>query len=142
MINNADTHQAIYKATWLYDGVCILCDGAIQYALRHEKSPNIRFVTIQSDEGRALARQYGVDPNEPDTFIFISNDKALIKSDGVIELSTYLRGITSIVRFGWIIPKPIRDWLYLLVASNRYKLFGKKQECRIPDEKHRTRFVI
>lgn len=136
--NNADT----YPATWLYDGVCILCDGAIQYTLRHEKSPNIRFVAIQSDQGKELARLHGVDPDEPDSFIFISNGKALLKSDGVIELSTYLRGITSIARFGRIIPKPFRDWLYILVATNRYKWFGKKQECRIPDENQRARFII
>lgn len=131
-----------YQATWLYDGDCVLCDGAIGFTLRHEKAAQIQFISIQSPNGCELARMHGIDPSSPESFLFISNGKACMKSDGVIELSTYLRGTASVVRFGWIIPRPLRDWLYTLIARNRYKWFGKKQRCIIPDDKHRARFVL
>jgi predicted DCC family thiol-disulfide oxidoreductase YuxK len=67
---------------WLYDGVCVLCSGAVHYVLKHERHHDMRFVSIQSEEGRALARKHRIDPDRPDTFLFMDDGKAFEKSAG------------------------------------------------------------
>jgi predicted DCC family thiol-disulfide oxidoreductase YuxK len=131
------------QATWLFDGVCVLCSRAVRYTLVHERTTStIRFVAIQSAEGRALARAHGIDPDQPDSFLFIENGKALAKSDGVIALSQHLKGPVHFIALGRILPKRLRDWLYDRVARNRYRLFGRSQSCMQPDAAMRSRFVL
>ncbi|CAN7496379.1 thiol-disulfide oxidoreductase DCC family protein [Bosea sp. LjRoot237] len=127
---------------WLYDGVCVLCSSGVRYTLRHERDHAIRFVAIQSHEGRELARSHGIDPDEPDSFLFIENGKALAKSDGVLALVSHLNGPARQLLVGGALPKRWRDWLYDRVARNRYRLFGKKDSCEIPDPATRHRFTL
>lgn len=127
---------------WLYDGVCVLCSGGVRYTLRHERDHAIRFVAIQSREGRELAEAHGIDPDEPDSFLFIENGKALAKSDGVLALVRHLNGSARLLLLGQVLPKRWRDWLYDRVARNRYRLFGKKDSCEIPDPATRHRFTL
>lgn len=127
---------------WLYDGVCVLCSGAVQYTLRHEREPAIRFVAIQSREGRALAQAHGIDPDDPESFLFIEGGKALAKSDGVLALMRHLRGPARLLLVGAVLPRAIRDWLYDHVARNRYRWFGQKTACERPDPAQRHRFTL
>ena len=127
---------------WLYDGVCVLCSGAVQYTLRHEREPAIRFVAIQSREGRALAQAHGIDPDDPESFLFIEDGKALAKSDGVLALLRHLRGPARLLRIGAVLPQAMRDWLYDRVARNRYRWFGQKTACERPDPAQRHRFTL
>jgi predicted DCC family thiol-disulfide oxidoreductase YuxK len=127
---------------WLYDGVCVLCSGGVRYTLRHERDHAIRFVAIQSREGRELTRTHGIDPDEPDSFLFIENGKALAKSDGVLALVQHLNGPARLLLAGRALPKRWRDWLYDRVARNRYRLFGKKDSCEIPNPATRHRFTL
>ena len=127
---------------WLFDGVCVLCNGAVRYTLKHEKEPLIRFVSIQSVEGRQLALQHGLDPDDPQSFLFIENGEALPRSDGVIALARHLDGPASLIVLLRFLPKFLRDFAYDRVARNRYRLFGRKLECPIPDAGIRHRFVL
>lgn len=127
---------------WLYDGVCVLCSGGVRYTLRHERDHDIRFVAIQSLEGRALAQAHGIDPDEPDSFLFIEGGRALAKSDGVLALIRHLNGPVRLLLIGRALPKPWRDWLYDRVARNRYRLFGQKSSCEMPDPATRHRFTL
>lgn len=127
---------------WLYDGVCVLCSGAVQYTLRHEREPAIRFVAIQSREGRALAQAHDIDPDDPESFLFIEDGKALAKSDGVLALLQHLRGPARLLRIGSVLPRAMRDWLYDRVARNRYRWFGQKTACEMPDPTQRHRFSL
>lgn len=127
---------------WLYDGVCVLCSGGVHYTLRHERDHAIRFVAIQSHEGRALAQAHGIDPDDPESFLFIEDGKALAKSDGVLALLAHLRGPARLLLAGAVLPKAIRDWLYDRVARNRYRLFGRKTACEMPDPAQRHRFSL
>lgn len=127
---------------WLFDSVCVLCSWGVQYTLRHEKSPSIRFVAIQSDEGRALALRHGVDPDDPATFLFVEDGRALEKSDAVIALAKHLKGPARLIpAFAWL-PKGLRDAAYSIVATNRYRVFGKTDHCMIPRADQRDRFVL
>ncbi|UZF93039.1 thiol-disulfide oxidoreductase DCC family protein [Bosea sp. NBC_00550] len=127
---------------WLYDGVCVLCSGGVRYTLKHERDHAIRFVAIQSREGRSLALANGIDPDTPESFLFIENGQALAKSDGVLALLDHLDGPARLLLAGLLLPKPLRDWLYDRVARNRYRLFGQKTACEMPDPAQRHRFPL
>ncbi|WP_324752052.1 thiol-disulfide oxidoreductase DCC family protein [Roseovarius sp. Pro17] len=129
-------------AIWVFDSQCVLCDGGVQYTLRHEKAASIRFVAIQSSEGRALAKQHGVDPDDPSTFLFIENGVALEKSDAVIALSRHLNGPSRFVPLTKILPKGMRDFAYGIVAKHRYRLFGKMDVCMLPNAANIHRFTL
>ena len=130
------------KAIWLFDSVCVLCNGAISTALRYEIAPTIEFVSIHSPDGRAMAEKYNIDPDDPDTFLFLDNGRPYMQSDGVIALSKHMRAPISWIRFGIILPKAFRDILYDLVARNRYRFFGKLETCRLPTKAERARFTV
>jgi predicted DCC family thiol-disulfide oxidoreductase YuxK len=127
---------------WLFDGVCALCSGGVRYVLQHERQHDMRFVAIQSEEGKALALRHGIDPENPDSFLFIDENRASAKSDGVLALLDHISGPARLLRVGKLLPKPIRDWVYDRVARNRYRLFGKYSSCMIPDAALRKRFVL
>lgn len=127
---------------WLYDGVCVLCSGGVRYTLRRERDDKMRFVAIQSPEGRQLALAHGIDPDEPDSFLFIEGGRALTKSDGVLALIAHLDGPARLLLGGRMLPRQLRDWLYDRVARNRYRLFGQKASCDLPDPGQRHRFTL
>lgn len=127
---------------WLYDGVCVLCSSSVQYALKHERDHAIRFVAIQSPEGRKLAKRYGIDPDEPETFLFVEDGRAWPKSDGVLALVEHLSGPARLLKLGRVLPRAVRDRLYDRIARNRYRLFGRKDACELPDPAQRHRFVL
>jgi predicted DCC family thiol-disulfide oxidoreductase YuxK len=127
---------------WLFDGHCMLCSRAVQYHLKHEKNDAVRFVAIQAIEGRALAKSYNLDPDDPDSFLFITNGKAYEKSDAVFQLLKHVGGPARLLSIGAILPRVLRDWLYDRVARNRYAVFGKSETCHVPHPKHQHRFVL
>lgn len=129
-------------AIWLFDSQCVLCDGGVHYTLRHEKSPSIQFVAIQSAQGRALAHKHGLDPDDPTTFLFIENGTALEKSDAVFALARHLNGPARLVLAAQILPKILRDVGYSCIAKHRYRLFGKKDACILPSAETAHRFVL
>lgn len=131
-----------HAAIWLFDSHCVLCSRGVQYTLRHEKAATIRFVAIQSDEGRALVQSHDIDPDDPSTFLFIEDGVALCASDAVIALAQHLKGLGWIARLCRIIPKRLRDAAYQLIARNRYALFGRADQCIIPTAEQRHRFVL
>ena len=130
------------RAIWLFDSVCVLCEGGVRFTLRHEKEPSIRFVSIQSDEGRELAVAHGIDPDDPETFLFIDDGVPLTKSDGVIALAGHLSGPVQLIFWCRIFPKGLRDLIYEFVARNRYRIFGRKDACIVPGADTRHRFVL
>ena len=127
---------------YLFDGHCVLCSRAVRYVLRHETTPDMRFVAILSEEGRALAKANDIDPEEPESFLIIQGDDVLRSSDAIIALGRYVGGIHKIAIIGKTLPRPIRDWLYSLIAKNRYKVFGQTEACYVPNPENRDRFVL
>lgn len=127
---------------WLFDGVCVLCAWSVRFTLRNERDHILRFVAIQSAEGRAIALAHGIDPETPESFLFIEKGRAHDKSDGVISLSRHLKWPARAI--GWIglLPRPARDWLYDRLAQNRYRMFGRRETCMVPDAATRARFVL
>ncbi|MEL6596568.1 MAG: DCC1-like thiol-disulfide oxidoreductase family protein [Pseudomonadota bacterium] len=129
-------------AIWLFDSDCVLCTRGVQYTLKHEKEPTIRFVAITSDEGRALAIQHGLDPDDPTSFLFIDDGQVYDASDAVIALSRHLKGPARALPLLRLLPKALRDAGYRVFARNRYRLFGKVESCITPTPQQRHRFVL
>ena len=120
----------------------MLCSRGVHYVLRYEKSPETRFVAILSKEGRALAATHDIDPENPRSFLWLEEGKALPASDGVLALLRHVGGPAKIFRLGKIMPRPVRDWMYYAVAKNRYKVFGQMEACYVPTPENRHRFVL
>ena len=127
---------------YLFDGVCVLCSAAVAFTLRHERAPRLRFVAIQSAEGRTLARDHAIDPDNPHSFLYLDQGVVAQQSDGVIALCRELRWPWRAGVALAIVPRAVRDWLYDRVALNRYAWFGKRETCLVPDAATRARFVL
>lgn len=132
----------VKEPIWLFDAVCILCSRSVQYTLAHEQKPEINFVAIQSTQGRELALKYNIDPDDPESFIFLSQGRPLVKLEGVIELARHLNGPARAIILFRFLPKPLRDWFYDRIAKNRYRWFGKSESCMMPQQEHKYRFVL
>ncbi|MFK7744236.1 MAG: thiol-disulfide oxidoreductase DCC family protein [Roseobacter sp.] len=134
--------QTSKRAIWVFDSNCALCDGGVHYTLRHEKTDSIRFVSIQSETGRALAQKHGIDPDDPLSFLFIEQGIALEKSDAIMALADHLDGPARAARLLRFMPKWLRDAGYVVLARNRYRVFGKTDRCIIPTPQNADRFTL
>jgi predicted DCC family thiol-disulfide oxidoreductase YuxK len=126
----------------VFDAHCVFCAWSTRFILAHEAAPVIRFVAITSAEGRALAKQHGVNPDDPLTFLFIDAGKALTASDAVLAIAARLRWPWRAIGIARVIPRPLRDAAYGFVARHRYRLFGRSDACIAPDAATRARFTL
>lgn len=129
------------NAIILFDGVCNLCNGAMQFVIKRDKKSYFNFASLQSVEAQKLLEKYTLPLSDFNSFILIENDKAYIKSTGALMVLKKLNGLWPLLYGFIIIPKFIRDKIYEWIACNRYKWFGKKNECMIPTPQLKTRFL-
>ena len=125
----------------LFDGVCNLCNRSVVHIIRHDPKARFRLASLQSPIGRELVAQHGLDPDALDTIVLIDRGKVYTKSDAALRIARRLRGPS---RFWWtarLVPRPVRDAAYDLVARNRYRWFGKRDECMVPRPGDRERFL-
>jgi predicted DCC family thiol-disulfide oxidoreductase YuxK len=123
----------------LYDGVCVFCSRWIRFIAIRDNG-RFRFTAIQSAYGKRLAQAFGIDPGDPDTNAVIHGGVAHFKSDAALTVLSNLPGwrwTRALLRA----PQPLRDAVYGLVARNRYRLFGRYEECFLPDAEMRARVM-
>ena len=125
----------------LFDGICNLCNSAVQFIIRHDKKNQFLFTSLQSEAGQKLLAQYNLPANMLNSFILIENDKAYNRSTAALRIAKKLNGIIPWLYGFIILPKSVRDGIYNWVAKNRYKWFGKKDECMIPTPELKARFL-
>jgi len=130
----------------LYDGVCGLCNRLNQFLLKRDHQDRLLFASLQSDFSKKILERYGADPSDLDTVYVVENyersDERLLKrSDAILRAVGTLGGVWKISAFGKIVPRPLRDLFYRLVATNRYRVFGKYEVCMMPDPKYRKKFL-
>jgi predicted DCC family thiol-disulfide oxidoreductase YuxK len=130
------------QSVLLYDGLCGLCSATVRFTLQHERAATIRFVAIQSGAGQTLAQAHGMDVNNPESFLLIEGGRGFAKADGVIALARHLKGPARLIGLGRLVPRSIRNWLYDRIARNRYRIFGKRSACLIPDPAISHRFTL
>ena len=130
------------KTILLFDGYCNLCHASVQFVLKHEKKRDTYFTSLQSKTGMEILTYYSIDPLVTDSLVLIENNKAYIKSSAALRLAKHLKGIFPLA-FGFIIIPPfIRNCVYDFIAKNRYKWYGKKDSCLIPDPELAKRFLL
>jgi predicted DCC family thiol-disulfide oxidoreductase YuxK len=139
-------HESTTNPIVLYDGVCGLCNGAVQFLLKRDRHDRLRFASLQSDFAATLLGRHGVDHHDLDTVYVVlnpgeANEALLAKSDAFLQLAKVIGGVWGIARLGKIIPRPIRNWLYDFVARHRYQVFGKYEACMLPDPRHKHKFI-
>lgn len=125
----------------LFDGVCNLCNSSVQFVIRHDKKQIFTFSSLQSEFGQKTLNKNGLDPNNFSSFLYLENNTLHTKSSASLRVSKELSGIIKLLYIFIVIPKPIRDWIYSIVAKNRYKWFGKQDSCWIPTPELKSRFI-
>lgn len=130
------------KKIVLFDGVCNLCNRSVQFVIRHDRGDRFRFASLQGETGRKLLAERGIDTATTDSIILIDPGVAFyIKSDAALELARHLSGYRWLpFLLGWL-PRALRDAAYDLVARNRYRWFGKQEQCMVPSPELRARFL-
>ena len=124
----------------LYDGVCVFCSRWVRFVAARDSERRFRFTAIQSGYGTRLARAFGINPDDPDTNAVVHGGEVFVKSDAALTVLSHLPGWRW-VRVLRLVPKPLRDATYNLVARNRYRIFGKYEECFVPDAELRERVI-
>ena len=127
---------------WLFDGVCNLCSGSVRAVLAIDHEGLIRFTPIQSAYGRKLALEHGIDPDQPTSFLFLDGGQALEKSAAILALLRRLGAPWSWLAAAGVVPKPWLDGAYDWLATNRYRLLGKRETCLLPTPEQTARFVL
>jgi predicted DCC family thiol-disulfide oxidoreductase YuxK len=119
----------------LFDGVCNFCNFWINFIIKYDKEKKFKFAALQSEAGLKLLEKYNLPKDNFETFILLKGNKFFIKSSAVLIIAKNLKGIWKLFYALIIILKPFRDYLYEIIAKNRYKWFGKREFCRIPTQK-------
>jgi predicted DCC family thiol-disulfide oxidoreductase YuxK len=125
----------------LYDGVCGLCDRSVQLILRNDRRGRFRFAALQSDAGKALLDRFGLSPEALDSVVLVEGDRAWRKSRAALHIARRMDAPWPALWPLVIVPRPVADFLYGLVAKNRYRIFGKLDACMIPPPEVRARFL-
>lgn len=128
------------KDVILFDGVCNFCNASINFVIDHDKSRRFYFASLQSDYGQAILREHQRSVQDFETVLLVREGKLYEKSTAVLEIARHLVGWRWLYLFRFL-PTSIRDFVYGLIARNRYSLFGKADACRIPTKEERALFL-
>lgn len=125
----------------LFDGVCNLCNGTIQFIIPRDPEGRLRFAPLQSATGRALLSRSGLPTDDLETVVLVEGNRAYTKSAAAIRVAELLGWPYRLARLGRLLPRRLRDAGYDFVAANRYDWFGRKDQCMLPDEDVSDRFL-
>lgn len=125
----------------LFDGVCNFCNRTVRVIIKHDKEDKFHFAQLQSAIAKELLLEQGLHQNELSSVILIEGDRVYTKSDAVIRIALQLSGWPTIFSYSKWVPKAIRNFFYDLIAKYRYRLFGKQDNCIIPDKKVQDKFL-
>ena len=135
-MNKQLTHSII-----LFDGVCNLCNGAVNFVIKRDPRNVFKFTPLQEKQGVLLLKKHAVDSRKLDSIVLIENGNVYIKSSAALRIAKKLSGLWPLFFVLLIIPSFIRDGVYDFIAKNRYKWFGKKEQCMIPTPGLREKFL-
>jgi predicted DCC family thiol-disulfide oxidoreductase YuxK len=130
----------------LYDGVCGLCNRTVQFTLKRDRACRIRFAPLQSAFARAALARYGKDPGDLDTVYLIvdyqqASERILSKAPAILHVLSVIGGVWKIAATLRVLPVPLLNWGYDLVAKHRYRWFGQYGQCPVPTPDQRSRFI-
>ena len=123
------------------DATCALCSWGARMIHQMDRSGDIKIAPIQTETGAALMRKNGLDPLDPDSWLFIENGTVWRDFDAVIRVGERSGGVGRLCSVLRLVPRPVRDWLYQRMARNRYTMFGRGDMCALPDPAFRARLL-
>lgn len=129
------------NAIILFDGVCNLCNSSVNYVIDHDPDGYFKLGALQSETGKLYLERYDLGNEEIQTVILIENKKAYTRSTAALRIAKRLQGPVKLAWIFIILPRFIRDPLYNHIARNRYKWFGKREQCRVPTPDLKSRFI-
>ena len=130
------------KKIILFDGVCNLCDSMVNYIIKKDKKDIFRFVALQSDLGQEILKHIGINSREIDSIVLYEPGMAYYyKSSAAIEIAKNLGGVFNFGVIFKIIPSALRNPIYDYIARNRYKWYGKKDQCIVPTPELKAKFL-
>ncbi|MEE9903811.1 thiol-disulfide oxidoreductase DCC family protein [Chlorobium sp.] len=125
----------------IFDGVCNLCEFSVNLIFEHDPVGHFFFTPAQSPLGASLLSHFGINTSRLDTVVLVRGERAFTRSAAAIEIASGLDIPWNLLALFKAVPEPLRDIIYDLIAQNRYQLFGKKEECMLPTEELRRRFL-
>lgn len=130
------------KKIILFDGVCNLCNGAIQFIIKRDHKNIFQFSPLQSEIGKKLISERNIDVAVIDSIILIEPNVAYFtKSTAALEIGKHLRGLQTLSFILLWLPESLRNIVYDFIARNRYKWYGKKEECMVPNSDLKEKFL-
>ena len=123
------------------DGECVLCGTGARLIAHLDRSSEFRICPTQSPLGHAMLSHYGLDPDDPDSWLYLVDGQVFKSLDAVIRVGKRLGGWGRLLQIFRIFPKLVQDWLYKRLARNRYRLFGRREVCLVEDKGLRSRLI-
>lgn len=125
----------------LFDAICVICNGWAKFLIKHDKKLKFKLVSAQSTFGEQILQYYAMSTTHYTTMIVILNGQLYTESTALLKVMQHLGLPFSLMNTGYLIPRPIRDFLYRCVALNRYKLFGQTNTCLLPSADNKLHFL-
>lgn len=125
----------------LFDGVCNFCNGSVNWVIDRDRAKRVRFASFQSPAGQVILRHFGMPLDRFDSVVLIEDGKAFSMSDAAIRITRHLPRPWRWTMALLIVPRPLRDAVYGLIARNRYRWFGASESCRMPGPEFEGRFI-
>ena len=127
----------------LFDGVCNLCNGAVQFIIDRDRNDHFRFASLQSETGARILAEHGrVAPTgDPESIVLVENGVIYERSSAALRIARHLGALWPLLFAGVVVPRFLRDAIYKYIARNRYRWFGKSETCRVPTAELRGKFL-
>jgi len=138
---NAQIKITMNKILVLFDGVCNLCNGVVQFIIKRDPQKKMLFASLQSEQGQRLLKKYQLPTTNFDSFIAIHNNRYFDRSSAALYVCKHLNGMWPLLYVCMLIPKRLRDVLYRFIAKRRYSWFGKSDTCFMPTPDLKARFL-
>ncbi|MGB3587684.1 MAG: thiol-disulfide oxidoreductase DCC family protein [Tunicatimonas sp.] len=130
------------KDVILFDGVCNLCNHAVNFIIDRDPARRFLFSSLQSEAGRELLKKHQLDAQYLDSLVLIQGESVYLKSAAALRIARHLSGIWSLCYAFIVVPPFIRNFFYDIVARFRYQTFGQSDSCRIPTPELKSRFLV
>ena len=125
----------------LFDGHCNLCNAWVQFIVKRDASSTIRFASLQSVAGRRLLEEHKIDANYIDSLVLFEEERFSVSSNAALRTLSYFDGWERHLIFLSVVPRSLRDLVYRFIAKNRYKWFGRREQCMVPTAELGKRFL-
>jgi len=129
------------KTLVLFDGVCNLCNSTVRFIIKRDPAARFSFASLQTSAARSILTKFGLEPDASDTIVVVDEGRVFFRSDAVLKIMQRLGGIWSVMTALRIFPRQWRDGLYNFVARRRYGFFGRSEQCSVPNDDLRSRFI-